>query len=266
VTLSKGVPYSRCVEYPTVVGRLDLDPADRLLDIGTRYSPLAQILALRRGCSVWAVDPEPGFARRQLEMASRVPRAQRLVHEKKLNFLECDASDLPMDDGFFTKISAISVLEHIPNESGVVRELARVLHPDGRLVISVPYDPWRDEPKYFRRGVYIKGQSSEEDFYMRYYNDENLRDRLIDVSNLRLVDIEYFGEPGFNAHNLIFGNQKIPWYVRRIVFQPFAPLLAALFIKKLEPSQFRHKTKMYTADTAVLVLGKAADTRTVAPE
>ncbi|MBU1700802.1 MAG: methyltransferase domain-containing protein [Candidatus Eisenbacteria bacterium] len=256
---SRGVPYARCAEYPAVVRALDLRPEDRLLDIGTRFSPIAQILALRYGCRVWAADPEPGFAAAQLKMADRVPATRRLVAEGRLNFLEKDAADLPFDDGFFNKISVISVLEHIPDESHAVGELARVLDQAGRLVISVPYDPWRDEPRYYRSQVYIKGDMPKKQFYMRYYNDKNLHDRIVRYCKHELVKTEYIGEPGFNAHNLIFENQKIPWVLRRIFFQPFAPLLASVFIKNLEPEQFRKKKKMYTADTAILVFGAGVD-------
>jgi SAM-dependent methyltransferase len=256
VALSRGI-YARCIEFPTVVGKLALGPDDRLLDVGSRYSPLPQLLAHRHGCSVWAVDPEPDFRDRQLAMARRVPWARALVAQHKLEFLVGDAAQLPFPDGFFSKISAISVLEHILDERPAVTELARVLAPGGRLALSVPFDPWRDEPRYYRRQVYVDGKVEEERFFMRYYSEQNLRDRLIAASGLELREMSFFGEPGFNAHNLLFGNPRIPWLVRRVLFQPLAPLLAKIFIRPLRPDQFRHKTKMYTADTAVLVLTKA---------
>jgi SAM-dependent methyltransferase len=256
VALSRGVPYARCAEYPAVLRRLQPGPDDRLLDVGSRYSPLPQILARRFGCPVWAVDPEPDFRERQTRMAHRVPWARALLAQERLHFLVEDAARLSFPDGFFTRIACISVLEHVEDEASVIRELARVLAPQGRLVVSVPFDPWRDEPRYYRRDVYVDGRQDRERFYMRYYSEKNLRERLIEPSGLVLSESAYFGEPGFNAHNLLFGNPRIPWYIRRVLFQPFAPLLARLFIRRLEPAQFRRKTKMYTADVAVLVLSK----------
>lgn len=256
LALSRGMPYARCVEYPEVVRRLELGIGDRLLDVGSRYSPLPQILAIEHGCSVTAVDPEPDFERRQMAMAKRVPRARALIEQGKLRFLVRDAADLPFPAGSFEKIAAISVLEHILDERPVVRELARVLAPGGRLVVSVPYDPHRDEPRYFRRRAYVTGSESREDFYQRFYNDRNLEERLVQPSGLALYSLDRFGERGFNAHNMLFGNERIPWYVRRALFQPFAPLLAPILIRPLEPSRFRHKEKMYTADMAILVLTK----------
>jgi SAM-dependent methyltransferase len=254
VAFSRGMPYARCVEYPEVVRRLALQEGDRLLDVGSRYSPLPQLLALEFGCAVTAVDPEPDFERRQKEMARRVPRAKALLDAGRLRFLVRDAGELPFPDGSFDKIAAISALEHILDERPVVRELARVLAPGGRMVISVPYDPYRDEPRYFRRRAYVTGSESREDFYQRFYNDRNLEERLVQPSGLTLHSLDRFGERGFNAHNLLFGNERIPWYFRRVLFQPFAPALAPLLIRPMEPSGFRHKEKMYTADMAILVL------------
>jgi len=213
---------------------------------------------MRYGCSVVAVDPEPNFETKQTAMTRRVPEAAVLLETGKLDFRVADAGRLDFDNDSFTRISVISVLEHITDESPVVRELARVLAPGGRMVISVPFDPWRDEPRYYRRQVYVKGERAEEAFYMRYYSEDNLRDRLVVPSGLELRSTDFFGEPGFNAHNLLFGNAKVPWFVRRLFFQPFAPLVAPRLIRRLEPAQFRHKTRMYTADVAILVLEKQA--------
>lgn len=256
VEFSRGLAYSRFVEYPRVVEALGLRREDSLLDVGSRYSPLPQVLGLEHLCSVMAVDPEPGFRRKQLAMAERVPAAKALVEKGRLDFREEDAADLSFPDDSFSRVAVISVLEHIVDETAVVRELSRVLAPGGRLVISVPYDPWRDEPKYYRGNAYVHEDKTREEFYMRYYNDENLQERLIKPSGLRLGSISYFGEPGFNAHNLLYGNPKIPWPVKRLVFQPLVPILAPVFIRDLEPGRFRRKSKMYTADTAVVVLEK----------
>jgi len=256
VEFSKGIPYGRWLEYPAVVDRLALGPADRLLDVGTRYSPLAQVLAKRFRCSVRAVDPEPDFRDRQLRMANKVPWTRRLMKEGRLDFTVADAARLPFADGDFTRISVISVLEHIVDERPVLAELVRVLAPGGRMVISVPFDPWRDEPKYARTRTYVDGRPDEARFYMRYYSEKNLRERLIEPSGLRLESAEYFGEPGFNAHNLVFGNARIPWWIRRIFLQPLVPLTAPLLMRQLPPARFRRKTRMYTADFAVLVLVK----------
>lgn len=259
IELSKGISYSRFIEYPRVVDALELKSGDVLLDVGSRYSPFPQLLAIQYGCEVVAVDPEPTFQKKQVSMARRVPAAAKALDSGKLQFLIEDAGKLSFPSNHFSKIAAVSVLEHIVDETHVVKELARVLKPGGRLVISVPYDPWRDEPKYYRRNPYVLDDKSREEFFMRFYNDENLRQRLIDPTGLELRTITYFGEPGFNAHNLLYGNPRVPWPIKRLLFQPLVPVLAPLLIRDLRPEQFRHKTKIYTADTAVVVLTKPLD-------
>jgi SAM-dependent methyltransferase len=55
--------------------------------------------------------------------------------------VKADLRDLPFDDGAFDLILSSHVLEHLPDDAPALAELARVLHPGGRAVIMVPYDP-----------------------------------------------------------------------------------------------------------------------------
>jgi SAM-dependent methyltransferase len=45
---------------------------------------------------------------------------------------------LPFGDGFFNRVLAIHVLEHLPDLPAALDEVARVLAPDGRLVAVIP--------------------------------------------------------------------------------------------------------------------------------
>lgn len=49
-----------------------------------------------------------------------------------------DALALPFPDGCFDRIIAAEVLEHIPDDEGAMRELARVLRPGGTMAVTVP--------------------------------------------------------------------------------------------------------------------------------
>lgn len=51
------------------------------------------------------------------------------------------AGPLPFADGAFQVVCAFEVLEHIPDDETVLRELARVIKPGGALYFSVPVDP-----------------------------------------------------------------------------------------------------------------------------
>jgi SAM-dependent methyltransferase len=61
-----------------------------------------------------------------------VPRAA-LVH--------ASVTDLPFGEGTVDGVVALNLLEHIPDERVVLRELKRVLRPGGRAVIVVPANP-----------------------------------------------------------------------------------------------------------------------------
>ena len=49
-----------------------------------------------------------------------------------------DALSLPFADGTFDRVIASEVLEHIPDDTAAMRELARVLRPGGAMAVTVP--------------------------------------------------------------------------------------------------------------------------------
>jgi SAM-dependent methyltransferase len=49
-----------------------------------------------------------------------------------------DAADIPVPDSTFDAALCTEVLEHVPDPIAVVRELARILKPGGRLLLSAP--------------------------------------------------------------------------------------------------------------------------------
>lgn len=65
--------------------------------------------------------------------------ARHTVKNKNVTFLNADATNLPLKAKTFDRIIATEVLEHIPDEQAVLRELHRVLKPEGILVITVPH-------------------------------------------------------------------------------------------------------------------------------
>jgi SAM-dependent methyltransferase len=52
--------------------------------------------------------------------------------------LRCDARALPFSSGAFEQVISIYNLEHIDDLQAVLREVARVLRPDGRFLVALP--------------------------------------------------------------------------------------------------------------------------------
>lgn len=123
----------RVIEIPWVLARLR---SGRVLDVGYAYAEpayLAGLLAARVGELVGVDLAE-----------AEVPEMETLV---------ADVRELPFPDGDFDQILLVSTLEHVgadnerygladgPDEAGTgtaLRELRRVLRPEGSLLVTVP--------------------------------------------------------------------------------------------------------------------------------
>jgi SAM-dependent methyltransferase len=59
---------------------------------------------------------------------------------------------MPFEDGTFDSVLCNAVLEHVSNAEDAIRELARVVRPDGHVVVAVPFlQPFHACPTDFRR-------------------------------------------------------------------------------------------------------------------
>lgn len=69
------------------------------------------------------------------------PSAMNMLKEMlgKGQCVVADAANLPFDDHSFSHVIASEVLEHLADDKGALREISRVLKPDGALVITFPH-------------------------------------------------------------------------------------------------------------------------------
>lgn len=79
---------------------------------------------------------------------------ERLKHLPPPRYQAVDASltALPFESGSFDSAICTEVLEHIPDDSAAVAELARCLKLGGRLLVSVPRPPAPFDPAHVREG------------------------------------------------------------------------------------------------------------------
>ena len=81
------------------------------------------------------VAPEPFFTdllRRQFAVYKTTDLTHSTVD------IKADLCRLPLDDGSFDFVFASHVLEHIPDDRAAIREIHRILKPNGMAVLPVP--------------------------------------------------------------------------------------------------------------------------------
>lgn len=127
---------------------LDLKPGMRVLDAGCGTGNFERFIA---GKSL------PPIVVDGIDGSSGMLRAARR-RCRDLDFVRFSSADLndrlPFDDDTFDRVVSINVLYALEDHDEAVRELLRVLKPQGRLVVSSPLPTYRVAPMvvdHFRR-------------------------------------------------------------------------------------------------------------------
>jgi SAM-dependent methyltransferase len=107
-------------------------PGPRVLNAGAGQGSFS-LLLVERGFDVTSADVSPAAVD---VLETRVGG----------DVAQADVSDLPFGDETFDAAVLGEVLEHIPDDVAALREVARVVRPDGVLAVSVPADPSRFGP------------------------------------------------------------------------------------------------------------------------
>ena len=113
----------------TLVDSLGLSAGSRVLEVGCGTGRFAVALA-SRGLHVDAIDASPGMVSATRERA----RQERL--DAVLRCRQADVQRLDFDQEQFQLVVALGVVPWVPDPSGAVREMARVLAPGGHLLLS----------------------------------------------------------------------------------------------------------------------------------
>jgi SAM-dependent methyltransferase len=110
-------------------------PTDVALDVGCSNGYWANLYLAGRAQRVVGVDLD----REEVTRAADAARSS-LPARARPSFGVCSAQDLPFADAAFTLAYCMDVLEHVDDPNRTAREIARVVAPGGRLVVSVPGD------------------------------------------------------------------------------------------------------------------------------
>jgi SAM-dependent methyltransferase len=112
-------------KFRQILAFLD-DPAGKTgLDIGADNGVISYLLRQRGG---------------QWHSADLDERAVASIRQLVgSNVHQIDGEAMPFKDGAFDQVIVVDFLEHVPDDRGIARELARILKPGGRLIINVPH-------------------------------------------------------------------------------------------------------------------------------
>ena len=202
--------YYRVLEYSVASSMLSPNVNDKILDVGSLNSIFPIYLALK-GAKVYAID----IVEKVMEL--KIP-ALKLSLSNLLPAI-MDATGLNYPSNFFSKVSAISTIEHIlplrDGDTKAMKEIARVLKPKGIAIVTVPYEN-RFSKEWRCHSVHGK-------YLMRHYDEDSIYSRLIDPSKLSPIKILYFCDD--------IGFYKL-WYKYFVyMLSPISWFFSKLFLK-----------------------------------
>jgi SAM-dependent methyltransferase len=165
----------------------------RVLEVGCGSAPCARWLAAQRA-QVVGLDLSAGMLRHAVRAARDTGISVPLV--------QADATRLPFaDDSFDLACSAFGAVPFVADSAAVMREIARVLRPDGRWVFAVTH-PLRwifpDDPgeagltvaqSYFDRTPYVEVDRLGNPTYVEHHRTLGDRVREIVAAGLVLEDL-----------------------------------------------------------------------------
>ncbi|MFF2376870.1 SAM-dependent methyltransferase [Streptomyces xiamenensis] len=131
-----------------LIGRLGAGPGSEVLDLGCGTGGPGVRLARATGARVTGVSISAG------DVALAGARAAAEGVAGQVRFELADAMELPYGDASFDAVLAFESIVHLPDRGRALREIARVLRPGGRLVLTDLVErgaPKEDEHK--RRAV-----------------------------------------------------------------------------------------------------------------
>jgi SAM-dependent methyltransferase len=147
-----------------------------VLDYGCGHG-MASVVLARRGANVTAFDLSAAY------VAEATARAQVNEVADRLSCLQAVAERLPFTDACFNRIWGNAILHHLDLPQAV-RELARVLKPDG---VAVFCEPWGGNPllDWARRRLPYPGKQ-------RSHHEEPLCDQDVRLLHTHFADVRLY--------------------------------------------------------------------------
>lgn len=125
----------------------DVRPGMRVLDVGCGRGEIVRH-CMRLGIEAYGIDYAEAAARMTRDVISAENRTTD--HPLAAGVCRSDAKKLPFPSGYFDRVLMYDVVEHLyPWElHQAMREVHRVLKPDGRFIIHTAPNRWYDQYAY----------------------------------------------------------------------------------------------------------------------
>jgi ubiquinone/menaquinone biosynthesis C-methylase UbiE len=153
--------FIRQIEWRIMLEWLDPKEGEKILDIACGGGALSLKIA-ESGCEVHGID----ISEKGINGAKRLSEREKIACEFEVG----SAENLPYPDGYFDKVVCSSSLEHFKDDIKALKEMHRVLKPNGSVVLttdSFAY-PISDE---------LKEKHREIAYVVNYYTPEKLKER-----------------------------------------------------------------------------------------
>lgn len=160
-----------------LANQLNLESTHRVLDIGAGSGGTARYLASRYGCRVIGIDLTFSYAALAAELGSHVGLSDKTA------FGCANGAELPFEKESFDIVWTDHIQMNILDKNRYIKELYRVLKPDGRIALHEvftgdrgnPYlpAPWASEPStsFITSAEDMKAQLSKMNFRILKWQD-----------------------------------------------------------------------------------------------
>ena len=136
--------------------------------------------------------------------------------------LECDLAAIPQPDASFAFILASDIVETLPDPLPVLREMARLLVPRGKLLVNIPGT--EDDVAGIDMQPTGDGWMYQGKYYFHFYLPTEV-DALFKAANLRVVHQEFCTwteEPHPHFRSAPHGHRSRVWIAERQIEDPVA--------------------------------------------
>lgn len=124
----------RLIDAGVLIEAMRLEPGDVVLDLGAGACWFSHLLN-RFGCPTIAVDVSPTALALGRRVFDEDPRTNWSLHPQ---FVPYDGRSIPVADRSVDRVVLFDAYHHVPNPTQLLREMHRVLRPDGIVAMSEP--------------------------------------------------------------------------------------------------------------------------------